>query len=123
VGRRVLAPHVLEAGAAHVDLAPDEGGDGLRLLGGGALGDQRRPRLEPVEHEEAEAEGEGADGARQRQEELHADARALRARAHQARGDEGDEEDQRDGAAAGDEDADHAVSLPSSRGAGRSVTR
>jgi hypothetical protein len=122
-GRGVFAAHLLQADGAHLELAADERGDGLGLFARGALGDQRGARLEAIEHEHAEAEGEGADDARQREEELHADAEAAGAGAHQARGDEGDEEDQRDRDAGRDEQARHARSLPASLGAGRSVTR
>ena len=75
--------HVFERTAPARHLAPDEARDGLGLVARGLGGEQRGARLDPIEHQQAEAEREGADDARQRQEDLHADATSPRARAHE----------------------------------------
>ena len=107
-----------ERGLPCDELSADDGGDRRGLVAGGVFGEQRRARLDAVEHEEPEAEREGADDAGEREEDLHADAHARGARADQARGDEGDEQDEADGRERGDEQARHGSSAPPSRGAG-----
>ena len=115
---------VAEREAPHADLVildlmlPD--GSGFDLIGQIRRGRQSTAIIvlssRDGEADRVAALETGADDAGQRQEELHADAEAAGARAEEARDDEGDEEDERDGARGGDDEPRHGTSLPASAG-------
>ncbi len=110
---------VRNADTRAIELAGHHAGqrDGFvfRCLGSNA----HRAGFDAVDHHEAQAERERADDHGQRQEDLHANRHAARARAQQPRDHEGHEQDQPDGGRGDDDQPDHG----SLEGLGASVTR
>jgi hypothetical protein len=84
--------------AAAIELAGHDAGNGRRFVTRRLRGQTHGARFDTIDHHQAEPEGERAHDHREREEDLHANRHASRARAHEPRHNEGDEQNQQNGA-------------------------